>query len=93
MTETIRVLRTSSCGMALRSRRAGKLLAAGNYVVRPKHYTSSRKIPTRTALECAAAAKSDFIISEDKFPPGELVVPSYPSGIFINLVIAPRKTP
>ena len=47
--------------------RAGKLLAAGNYVVPTETLHVIKEDPDDDRiLECAAAAKSDFIVSEDK---------------------------
>ncbi len=68
LTETIRVLRDKFLwdGSALQDAR-GKLLAAGNYVVPTETLHVIKEDPDDDRiLECAAAAKSDFIISEDK---------------------------
>ena len=68
LAETIRVLRDKfqwDC-YALQDGRA-KLLALGNYVSPTETLHVIREDPADDRiLECAAAAKSDFIVSEDK---------------------------
>ena len=66
--ETIRVLRDKFQwdGYSLQDARA-KLLALGNYVTPTEILHVIQEDPADDRiLECAAAAKSDFIISEDK---------------------------
>ncbi len=75
----------------------GKLLAPGNHVCPTEilHVVKEDPVADRI-LECAAIARSDFIVSEDKdllrlgqF--GNARIVSVPD--FINLALAPRTTP
>jgi len=68
LAETIRVLRDKFQwdGYSLHDAR-GKLLAVGNYVTPTETLQIVKEDPADDRiLECAAAAKSDFIVSEDK---------------------------
>jgi putative PIN family toxin of toxin-antitoxin system len=68
MAETIRVLRDKFQwdGYSLQDTR-GKLLALGNYVSPTETLRVVKEDPADDRiLECAAAATSDFIVSEDK---------------------------
>ena len=68
LAETVRVLRDKFQwdGYSLHDAR-GKLLAVGNYVTPTETLQIVKEDPADDRiLECAAAAKSDFIVSEDK---------------------------
>ena len=93
--ETIRVLRDKFQwdGYSLQDAR-GKLLALGNYVFPTETVRVIKEDPADDRiLECAATAKSDFIVSEDKdllrlgqFGSARIVS----VRDFINLALMPR---
>ena len=96
LAETIRVLRDKFQwdGYSLQDAR-GKMLALGNYVSGTEPLRVVKEDPADDRiLECAAAAKSDFIVSEDKdllrlgqFGNARIVS----VRDFINLALAPGK--
>jgi putative PIN family toxin of toxin-antitoxin system len=98
LAETIRVLRDKFRwdGYSLQDAR-GKLLTLGNYVSPTETIRAIKEDPDDDRiLECAAAAKSDFIVSEDKdllrlgqFGNAQIVS----VRDFINLALAPGTTP
>ena len=97
LAETIRVLRDKFQweGYSLHDAR-GKLLALGNYVSPTEILHVIKEDPADDSiLECAATAKSDFIVSEDKdllrlrqFRNARIVS----VRDFINAALAPEKT-
>ena len=97
LSETIRVLRDKFRwdGYMLQDARA-KLLALGNYVSPAESLHVIKEDPTDDRiLECAATAKSDFVVSEDKdllrmgqFGNAQIVS----VRDFINLALTPGKT-
>ena len=97
LAETIRVLRDKFQweGYSLHAAR-GKLLALGNYVSPTEILHVIKEDPADDSiLECAATAKSDFIVSEDKdllrlrqFRNARIVS----VRDFINAALAPEKT-
>ena len=97
LAETIRVLRDKFQwdGYSLQDAR-GKLLALGNYVSPTETLQVVKEDPDDDRiLECAATAKSDFIVSEDQdllrlrqFGDSRIVS----IRDFINLALTPRTT-
>jgi uncharacterized protein len=97
LAETVRVLRDKFQwdGYALQDAR-GKLLAVGNHVFPTETVRVIKEDPDDDRiLECAAAARSDFIVSEDKdllrlghFGDARIVS----VRDFINLALTPRTT-